>query len=234
MTRTTSSARVVGPDPYPRMVRDFQSVIGRGDAPADAGAHRPPPAGRRGPASAGDRTRWGCSIRSWRTPKSSWWESRPRAKEWTPPHHAATLTAGKPGVLHGSLSYLLQDEHGQVAPRARRSPPGSTTRAWGRSTAGFTTPPAPATPASPTPRRWTPSSGSARLEGIIPALESAHAIAFVLREGKSWKGEGPIVICPQRPGGQGRRAGRGAGRRRLSPFARQRRPGPPTARPRPA
>src|SRR5690606_5069772 len=35
----------------------------------------------------------------------------------------------------------------------------------------------------------------ARLEGIIPALESAHAIACVLREGERWKGEGPVVVC---------------------------------------
>jgi tryptophan synthase beta chain len=35
----------------------------------------------------------------------------------------------------------------------------------------------------------------ARLEGIIPALESAHAIAFVLREGARWRGQGPVVVC---------------------------------------
>ena len=35
----------------------------------------------------------------------------------------------------------------------------------------------------------------ARLEGIIPALESAHAIAYVLREGRRWRGAGPVVVC---------------------------------------
>ncbi|HEY0152752.1 MAG TPA: hypothetical protein VGB92_12200, partial [Longimicrobium sp.] len=35
----------------------------------------------------------------------------------------------------------------------------------------------------------------ARLEGIIPALETAHAIAYVLREGAKWAGKGPVVIC---------------------------------------
>jgi tryptophan synthase beta chain len=34
-----------------------------------------------------------------------------------------------------------------------------------------------------------------RLEGIIPALESAHAVAYVLREGARWRGEGPVVVC---------------------------------------
>ncbi|HEY0811513.1 MAG TPA: hypothetical protein VGD49_15190, partial [Longimicrobiales bacterium] len=35
----------------------------------------------------------------------------------------------------------------------------------------------------------------ARLEGIIPALESAHAVAYVLAHGKQWRGRGPVVIC---------------------------------------
>jgi tryptophan synthase beta chain len=35
----------------------------------------------------------------------------------------------------------------------------------------------------------------ARLEGIIPALESAHAIAFLLREGGRWRDAGPVVVC---------------------------------------
>ncbi len=35
----------------------------------------------------------------------------------------------------------------------------------------------------------------ARLEGIIPALESAHAVAYVLREGRRWAGAGPVVVC---------------------------------------
>ena len=35
----------------------------------------------------------------------------------------------------------------------------------------------------------------ARLEGIIPALETAHAIALVLRDGARWKDAGPIVVC---------------------------------------
>jgi tryptophan synthase beta chain len=35
----------------------------------------------------------------------------------------------------------------------------------------------------------------ARLEGIIAALESAHAVAFVLREGARWKDAGPVVLC---------------------------------------
>ena len=35
----------------------------------------------------------------------------------------------------------------------------------------------------------------ARLEGIIPALESAHAVAYLLREGARWRGGAPVVVC---------------------------------------
>jgi tryptophan synthase beta chain len=38
-------------------------------------------------------------------------------------------------------------------------------------------------------------SALARLEGIIPALESAHAVAWFLRAGSRWIGRGPVVIC---------------------------------------
>jgi tryptophan synthase beta chain len=108
--------------------------------------------------------------------------------------HAATLTLGKPGVLHGCLSYLLQDGHGQVAAAHSVSagldypgvgPEHSFLKDSGRA-------------------RYTSVTDAealdafqrlARLEGIIPALESAHAIAFLLREGARWKGRGPVVVC---------------------------------------
>ena len=91
-------------------------------------------------------------------------------------HHSATLSAGAPGVLHGSLSYLLQDADGQVAP-AHSVSAGSTIPASGRSTAGSATPAASPTSRPPTPRRSTRSRRVCRLEGIIPALETAHAFA---------------------------------------------------------
>src|SRR5690606_22342371 len=93
--------------------------------------------------------------------------------------HAASLTAGQPGVLHGALSYLLQDEHGQVAPAHSVSagldypgvgPEHSSLRDSGRATYGSVT----------DTEALEAFSALARLEGIIPALESAHAIAYVI------------------------------------------------------
>jgi tryptophan synthase beta chain len=108
--------------------------------------------------------------------------------------HSASLTRGRPGVLHGSHSYLLQDADGQVAAAHSISagldypgvgPEHAFLKESGRAV-------------------YTSVSDDealdavyqlARLEGIIPALESAHAVAWVLREGKQWAGLGPVVVC---------------------------------------
>jgi tryptophan synthase beta chain len=184
---------VVGPDPYPRMVRDFQSVIGResraqfleveGRLPAavvacvgggsNAIGMFHPFVGDEGVELVGVEAA-GDGVDT--------------------PRHAATLTAGKPGVLHGCLSYLLQDEAGQVAAAHSISagldypgvgPEHSYLKDAGR--ARYT---------SITDAEALDAFGRlARLEGIIPALESAHAIAYVLREGGRWKDAGPVVVC---------------------------------------
>ena len=108
--------------------------------------------------------------------------------------HSASLSAGLPGVLHGSLSYLLQDADGQVAPAHSVSagldypgvgPEHSFLKDSGRA-------------------RYSSVNDAealdafhrlARLEGIIPALESAHAIAYVLREGVEYRDKGPLLLC---------------------------------------
>jgi tryptophan synthase beta chain len=109
-------------------------------------------------------------------------------------HHSATLSVGKPGVLHGSHSYLLQDEHGQVAPAHSISagldypgvgPEHSYLKEIGRATYTSAT----------DDEALNGFEQLARLEGIIPALESAHAIAYVLRDGYLWRERGPVVIC---------------------------------------
>jgi len=93
-------------------------------------------------------------------------------------HHAATLTRGRPGVLHGSLSYLLQDPGGQVQIAHSISagldypgvgPEHSALKESGR--VRYVT----ATDAE----ALEAASLLARLEGIIPALETAHALAYL-------------------------------------------------------
>jgi tryptophan synthase beta chain len=107
--------------------------------------------------------------------------------------HSATLNAGRTGVLHGALSYLLQDEHGQVLTAhsiaAGLDYPGvgpehSYLKETGR--AKYTT---------VTDREALDAFQLlSRLEGIIPALESAHAVAAVVKMASAMGKEDVIVI----------------------------------------
>jgi tryptophan synthase beta chain len=92
--------------------------------------------------------------------------------------HAATLTMGRPGVLHGSMSYLLQDVHGQVdLPHSISAgldypgvgPEHSALKDAGRVTYAAVT----------DEQAVRAAYLLARLEGIIPALETAHAVAYL-------------------------------------------------------
>jgi tryptophan synthase beta chain len=108
--------------------------------------------------------------------------------------HSASLSAGSPGVLHGALSYLLQDGDGQVAEAHSVS-------------AGLDY------PGVGPEHSYLKDSGRARyvavddeaalaafhrlseLEGIIPALETAHAVAWLMDEGRGEVADGPVVVC---------------------------------------
>ena len=92
--------------------------------------------------------------------------------------HSATLSAGRPGVLHGALSYLLQDADGQVLPAHSVSagldyPGVGPEHSWLRDEGRVQYAAIDDTAALDAFQRF------ARLEGIIPALETAHAIAWI-------------------------------------------------------
>jgi tryptophan synthase beta chain len=108
-------------------------------------------------------------------------------------HHAASLAAGSPGILHGSLSYLLQDEGGQVVPAHSVSagldyPGVGPEHAWLREAGRVRYESATDAQALAAFRRLT------RLEGIIPALESAHAIAGLAAEAERWR-DRDVLVC---------------------------------------
>jgi tryptophan synthase beta chain len=184
---------VVGPDPYPRMVRDFQSVIGR-----EARAQLLEAEGRL-PAAVVACVGGGSNAIGMFHPFVDDAEVElvgiEAAGEGVDSgRHAATLTRGRPGVLHGCLSYLLQDGHGQVAP-AHSVSAGLDYPGVGPEHA-FLKDSGRAAYASVTDAEALDAFARlARLEGIIPALESAHAIAWLLREGARWKGRGPVLVC---------------------------------------
>ncbi len=106
--------------------------------------------------------------------------------------HAARFAGGSPGVLHGTHSYLLQDDDGQVAATHSVSagldyPSVGPEHSWlhDRNRAEYTK--------ASDPEALTAALRLARTEGIIPALESAHAVAEVLKRAPSAKGQLFIV-----------------------------------------
>ena len=172
---------VVGPAPYPRMVRDFQAVIGR-----EARAQMLERAGRLPKTVVacvgGGSNAMGIFAGFVDDADVELVGVEAAGEGLDTERHSASLTRGTPGVLHGALSYLLQDDARAGASRRTPSPPGSTTRASARSTRTSRTAAARRTSRSPTTRRCAGFALLSRLEGIIPALETSHAVAWVARE----------------------------------------------------
>jgi tryptophan synthase beta chain len=184
---------VVGPDPFPRMVRDFQSVIGREarEQVLEAEGRLPEVV----VACVGGGSNAMGMFHTFVPDDTVQLVGVEAAGEGLETGlHSASLSAGSPGVLHGSLSYLLQNSDGQVAPAHSISagldypgvgPEHSYLKDQGR-----------ATYSSVTDREAMEAFHRlSQLEGIIPALESAHAIAYVLREGAAYAEGGPLLVC---------------------------------------
>ncbi|MDI6893661.1 MAG: tryptophan synthase subunit beta [Bacillota bacterium] len=183
---------VVGPHPYPAMVRDFQSVIGQevreqvvalegrlpeylvacvGGGSNAMGLFHPfysDDVRMVGVEAAGEGIETG--------------------------RHGASLTAGSRGVLHGSYSYLLQDEDGQVR-EAHSVSAGLDYPGVGPEHAFFK--------ATGRAEYVAVTDGEAlqgfellsRLEGIIPALESAHAVAYLEKLAGRLEPDDVVVVC---------------------------------------
>ncbi len=184
---------VVGPHPFPRIVRDFQSIIGRetrsqcieqiGRLPevvvacVGGGSNA---AGMFYPFVADESV------------KLIGVEAGGRSTR--PGEHAATLCYGRPGVLHGSFSYVLQDDDGQTSDVHSISagldypgtgPEHSYWKETGR--AEYT---------SANDREALDAFDAlARSEGILPALESSHAVAEAMKQAVRLKPEEVIVVC---------------------------------------
>ncbi len=184
---------VVGPAPYPRMVKEFQSVIGR-----EARAQMLERAGRL-PRTVvacvgGGSNAMGIFTGFVDDPDVELVGVEAAGEGLDSGRHSASLARGTPGVLHGAYSYLLQDAAGQVHPAHSISagldypgvgPEHSSLKDSGRATyvavsdaealAGFQL--------------------LSRCEGIVPALETAHAIAWVDSQAGRWAADDPVLIC---------------------------------------
>lgn len=166
----------VGPHPYPIIVRSFQAVIGR-----EARRQIVAVEGRLPDAVVacvgGGSNALGIFHGFLRSPQVRLYGVEAGGKGGRLGNHASTLTRGRPGVLHGSYSYLLQDPRGQISPTHSISagldyPGVGPEHSYLRDSARVTY-------VTATDREALRAfRDMARLEGILPALESAHAAAF--------------------------------------------------------
>ncbi|HSM03362.1 MAG TPA: tryptophan synthase subunit beta [Longimicrobiales bacterium] len=184
---------VVGPAPFPRMVRDFHAVIG------DETRAQLMEAEGRLPAAVvacvgGGSNAMGIFHPFVADEGVDLVGVEAAGEGIASGRHSATLSAGRPGVLHGSLSYLLQDGDGQVAPAHSVSagldypgvgPEHSNLKDSGRATYVSVT----------DDQALDAFDTLSRLEGIIPALETAHAVAHLLTMGAAYRDRGPLVLC---------------------------------------
>ena len=183
---------VVGPHPFPTIVRDFQSVIGQECRAQCLERFKKLP--ELVIACVGGGSNAAGIFHSFiadTAVKLLGVEAGGRSA--TPGEHAATLAHGKPGVLHGSLSYVLQDDFGQTAQVHSCSagldypgvgPEHSFWKETGRVQYTSVT----------DEEALRAFKTLARSEGIIPALESAHAVAAAVKHGGPMKPDERIVI----------------------------------------
>jgi tryptophan synthase beta chain len=182
-----------GPHPYPMMVRDFQSVIGR-----EAKLQHERAEGRLPDylvaAVGGGSNALGLFYPFFDDTEVRMIGVEAAGYGISSGRHAAPLCAGTVGVLHGNKTYLLQDEHGQIA-NAHSISAGLDYPGVGPEHA------------------WLKETGRAeyvsitddeamegfkiltREEGILPALESSHAVAHVLKLAPTLPGDKTIVVC---------------------------------------
>jgi len=183
---------VVGPHPYPTMVRDFQSVIGKearkqimqqeGGLPKAVVA-----------CVGGGSNSIGIFHSFLHDLEVDLYGVEAGGESLSPGQNAAPLVAGREGVLHGMMTYVLQNEVGQVQTTQSISAgldyPGVGPEHAFLMTAGRA-------------KYVTVSDEEAleafkslsQLEGIMPALESAHAISYAMKLAKSFRTKDSIIV----------------------------------------
>jgi len=181
----------VGPHPYPLMVREFQSVIGR-----EARAQMLAETGRL-PSVVVACVGGGSNAIGIFAP---FYEDPVRligveaaGRGLTSGAHAASILAGRPGVLHGSFSYLLQDDDGQVL--ATHSISAGLDYPGVGPEHAFLHDVHRAEYVSVTDEQALMAfHETSRMEGIIPALESSHAIAYAMTLAPTLAADNTVLI----------------------------------------
>ena len=168
---------VVGPHPYPAMVRDFQSIIGREAREQMLAAEGRLPTIAIACVGGGSNA-MGLFYPLLDDPIRL--IGVEAAGEGLTKKHAATLSAGRPGVLHGTRSYVLQDQWGQIM-EAHSISAGLDYPGVGPEHSWLKVSERAEYAAVTDDEALEALQKLSRLEGIIPALESSHAIAQTLK-----------------------------------------------------
>ncbi len=184
---------VVGPHPYPMMVRDFQSVIGS-EAREQILAKEARPPDYAVACVGGGSNAIGLFHPFYSDESVRLVGVEAAGEGLGTGHHAASLAAGRPGVLHGALSYLLQDNGGQIMETHSISagldypgvgPEHSFYKDSGR-----------AEYIAVTDRQALEGlTLLCETEGIIPALESAHAVYYAAGLAKGLAADKTVLVC---------------------------------------
>ena len=183
---------VTGPHPYPMIVRDFNSIVGR-ELKIQAKQHFGKLPNAIIACVGGGSNAMGIFYPFIQNKQVSLYGIEADGRKLDKNKHSATLTKGSPGILHGALSYLIQDKKGQVLPTHSISagldypgvgPEHSYLKDIGRV-------------------NYFPVNDEevlkafhevSELEGIIPALETAHAFAALEKISKSYSFKDNIVV----------------------------------------
>ncbi|MHC1761039.1 MAG: tryptophan synthase subunit beta [Negativicutes bacterium] len=183
---------VVGPHPYPMIVRDFQSIIGQeikeqvksfSDAPV-----------RYVVACVGGGSNAMGIFYPFKDDASIQKIGVEAAGKGLDLEHAASLTLGRPGVLHGALSYLLQDPDGQVIPAYSISA-GLDYPGVGPEHSFFKETGIAKYVSITDTEALAAFQRLALTEGIIPALESSHALAYLEELMPTTRSDESVVVC---------------------------------------
>ncbi len=181
---------VVGPHPYPMMVRDFQIVIGEETKKQLEELELTP---SHLVACVGGGSNSIGFFYPFLDEQLTLIGVEAGGEGDDSPHHAAALTRGKPGVLHGSKSYLLQDEDGQVI-EAHSISAGLDYPGVGPEHSYLFEQQRVNYHRVSDEQALAAAERLTKLEGILPALESAHALAYLERLHSS-DVNGAVCIC---------------------------------------
>ena len=183
---------VAGPHPYPAMVRDFQTIIGR-----EARQQIQDMSGRLPDALVacvgGGSNAIGLFHPFLDDPDVAIYGVEAAGEGLESGHHAAPLCAGEPGVLHGNRTYLMEDSNGQIIETHSISagldyPGVGPEHAWLKDTGRVSYVAIDDREALDAFHRLT------RTEGIIPALESSHAVAYGMKLAARMNPEQSVLV----------------------------------------